>query len=73
MPDASRPDLAAALASGEKRPDLSDQEITSLQLFASGLCKTDVAKVMEVSTHSVDSYIKRVRKKYRELEREVSN
>lgn len=65
-------DLAAALASGEQRPGLSDREITSLQLFASGLSKNSVAERMGVDASSVDTYIKRVRKKYRELGRQVS-
>jgi DNA-binding NarL/FixJ family response regulator len=65
-------DLAAALASGEQRPGLSDRELTSLQLFASGLSKNAVAERMGVDASSVDTYIKRVRKKYRELGRLVS-
>lgn len=57
-------DLAAILSSASETPDLSPRELTALQLYASGLTLTAVARSMAISPHTVKEYLDRVRTKY---------
>lgn len=58
------PNLAALLARLPERPQLSEQELTALTLYASGLKLSSVARQMGVKTSTAKEYIERVREKY---------
>lgn len=57
-------ELAAVLVRDPDRPDLSVQERRALELYASGLKLTAVARVMGVAPTTAKEYIERVRAKY---------
>ena len=65
------PDLAAVMMAAIDRPDLSVQERSALQLYASGLTLEAVAHRMNVSPSTAREYLLRVRRKYAEVGREV--
>ena len=62
-------DLAAALASGEDRPDLSEMQLTVLQLFAAGLPIESVAQDLGVAKSTIKEHLRRIRSKYRDIGR----
>jgi DNA-binding NarL/FixJ family response regulator len=57
-------DLAAVLAAPADRPDLSQQEMTAVRLYASGLTTEAVGRRMNVTQSTVKEYLDRVRAKY---------
>lgn len=57
-------DLATILATASERPDLSERELTALQLWASGLTLSLMGAKMGVSPHTAREYLDRVRAKY---------
>jgi DNA-binding NarL/FixJ family response regulator len=65
------PDLAAVMVASIDRPDLSQQELTALRLYASGLTLDSVARRMHVAPNTAREYLERVRRKYAALGREV--
>jgi DNA-binding NarL/FixJ family response regulator len=64
-------ELAAILADSPVRPALSTQEERALQLYATGLKMSSVARQMGVQPETAKDYIDRVRKKYAALGRDV--
>lgn len=65
------PDLAAVMMAAVSRPELSQQELSALRLYASGLTLETVARRMNVTPHTAREYLARVRRKYAEVGREV--
>ncbi|MGW4215106.1 response regulator [Lentzea sp. NPDC004789] len=68
------PTLAKMLIADEgmaSHPDLSDQEIRALTLYAAGLPMKTVARQMGVSVHTAKCYVDRVREKYAQAGREA--
>lgn len=61
--------IAAAVAEFARLPDagLGGQEQRSLMLYASGRSIREVAEIMETTDETVKSYIKRGRRKYRDV------
>lgn len=57
-------DLASILSATVDTPDLSPREADALQLYASGLTMTAVARKMGISPHTAKEYLDRVRTKY---------
>ena len=64
-------DLAAVMMAAVDRPDLSIQERSALQLYASGLTLEAVAHRMNVSPSTAREYLLRVRRKYADVGRTV--
>ncbi len=62
--DLTSREVAGIIATDDDHPALSDQELRALQLYASGLKMTTVARQMNVSTNTAKEYIARVRAKY---------
>lgn len=62
--DLTSREVAGIIAADDDLPALSDQELRALQLYASGLKMTTVARRMNVSTSTAKEYIARVRAKY---------
>lgn len=52
-------------------PDLSQQELAVLRLYATGLPQKSVARRLNVSNNTVGEYLKRIRRKYAAQGREV--
>lgn len=52
-------------------PDLSQQELAVLRLYATGLPQKTVARRLNVSNNTVGEYLKRIRRKYAAQGREV--
>ena len=65
------PDLAAVMMATVSRPELSQQELTALRLYASGLTLETVARRMHVSPSTAREYLARVRRKYAGVGRDV--
>src|SRR5690606_3624216 len=57
-------DLAAVIATDDRRPKLSGQEERALVFYASGLSLEAVAEAIGVSTHTARTYLKRIKAKY---------
>ena len=72
--DLTSREVAGIIASDDDplRPALSDQELRALQLYASGMKMTSVARQMNVSVHTAKEYIARVRVKYAAAGRPVN-
>jgi DNA-binding NarL/FixJ family response regulator len=66
------PQIAIAIFSDVRCPQLSHQEQRALTLYASGLKLDAVARSMEISAHSAKTYIDRVRAKYAAVGRPVT-
>lgn len=64
--DLTSPEVAGIIATDDdpRRVPLSHQELRALQLYASGLKMTAVARQMNVATNTAKEYIARVRAKY---------
>jgi DNA-binding CsgD family transcriptional regulator len=60
---------AAVPPAGRPVPHLSDRERTALLWWLRSMTKASVARRMDVSPHTVDMYIKRIRAKYAALGR----
>jgi DNA-binding NarL/FixJ family response regulator len=65
------PDLAAVMVAAVDRPSLSQQELTALRLYASGLKLDAVARRMGISASTAREYLLRVRRKYADVGRQV--
>lgn len=67
------PQVAIAIFSDTRCPDLSDQEQHALVLYASGLKLDAVAREMNVTTNSAKTYLDRVRAKYAAVGRPITS
>lgn len=65
------PELAAVIASDQRRPQLSIQEERALVLYASGLTLDAVAESIGVRSDTAKTYLRRVKVKYASVGRPV--
>lgn len=65
--------IAALSRGGSDAPELSTQETRVLQLLAEGLKVAAVARRLEVSPHTVHTYLRRTRRKFADHGRPVSS
>ncbi|MGE3288169.1 MAG: response regulator [Pseudonocardia sp.] len=61
--------LALVADTSHDRPDLSPQELRTLQLYAGGMALKSVARRLGVQVGTVKSYVNRIRHKYEEAGR----
>ncbi|MGC4989799.1 LuxR C-terminal-related transcriptional regulator [Nocardia salmonicida] len=60
-------DWATAIDADDQRPRFAPREEEVLALYAAGESAEDVAGLMEISTHTVNMYLRRIRSKYSEF------
>ena len=63
--------LALLAAPRPARPDLSPQELRTLQMYAGGMPLKSVARRMGITEGTVKSYVDRVREKYQKVGRDA--
>jgi two-component system, NarL family, uhpT operon response regulator UhpA len=63
------PEVAALVAAGTPRPELSPGQLRVLMMYASGMPLDSVARQMGISTGTAATHLKRARQKYAELGR----
>ncbi|MFD3707450.1 LuxR C-terminal-related transcriptional regulator [Nocardia sp. NPDC058658] len=60
-------DWATAIDADDQRPRFAPREEEVLALYAAGESAEDAAALMEISTHTVNMYLRRIRSKYSEF------